>query len=429
MSPLPAWAVWRWPDSFSPWPKRSCAPASHSRARPPRPLTGDPLSTVATGCDRARDATSRRVRAVTQPDVWIFGLRGVAPAPGHAPARAAHPDIRWSCETTHGEARMDERKDTAVEDLLEHLIEHGPGDIAPVFGRAFELAMQIERERFLRAGPYERTAERRGMPTATSPSASTRRPARSPSTFPRPPAMVARRSTRNRWSAAAERSRAVMLAVAEMYIKGVSTREVEAVMRAFGIESLSSSQVSRAAKLLDDELDAWRTRPLGEIRYLILDARYEKMRHGGIVRDAAVLSAIGIGPDERRRVLGRLGRPLRGGGPLAGLSSKASRPAACAGSNTWSPTTTPACAPPAGPCSAARNGSAVSSTSPETRHPSRAEPRDPQAHRCRTARRPERSLFGEGRSRPRRARQADHVASQIQAICRAPSGMTRSLSR
>ena len=95
-----------------------------------------------------------------------------------------------------------------------------------------------------------------------------------------------------------------MLAVAEMYIKGVSTREVEAVMREFGIESLSSSQVSRAAKLLDAELAAWRDRPLGEIRYLILDSRYEKMRHGGIVRDVAVLSAIGIGPDERRRVLG-----------------------------------------------------------------------------------------------------------------------------
>ncbi len=56
--------------------------------------------------------------------------------------------------------------------------------------------------------------------------------------------------------------------------------------------------------MLDDELAAWRNRPLGEIKYLILDARYEKMRHGGVVRDAAVLSAIGIGPDERRRVLG-----------------------------------------------------------------------------------------------------------------------------
>lgn len=98
--------------------------------------------------------------------------------------------------------------------------------------------------------------------------------------------------------------RAVMLAVAEMYIKGVSTREVEAVMREFGIESLSSMQVSRAARMLDDELEAWRNRPLGEFKYLFLDARYEKMRHGGVVRDAAVLSAIGVGADERRRVLG-----------------------------------------------------------------------------------------------------------------------------
>jgi transposase-like protein len=75
-------------------------------------------------------------------------------------------------------------------------------------------------------------------------------------------------------------------------------------MAEFGIESLSSSQASRAAKLLDDELEAWRNRPLGEIRYLIVDARYEKVRIGGVVRDAAVLSAMGIGPDQRRRVLG-----------------------------------------------------------------------------------------------------------------------------
>ena len=64
---------------------------------------------------------------------------------------------------------MDGRRDTAVEDLLEHLIEHGPSDIATVFGRAFELAMQIERERFLRAGPYERTAERQGYANGYKP--------------------------------------------------------------------------------------------------------------------------------------------------------------------------------------------------------------------------------------------------------------------
>jgi transposase-like protein len=140
------------------------------------------------------------------------------------------------------------------------------------------------------------------MPTVTNPSASTRLPV----TVNVP--KTAGHEGEPFYPKSLERGRrsvrAVMLAVAEMYIKGVSTREAEAVMREFGIESLSSSQVSRAAKLLDDELEAWRTRPLGEIKYLFLDARYEKVRLGGVVRDAAVLSAIGIGPDERRRVLG-----------------------------------------------------------------------------------------------------------------------------
>nr|WP_159981686.1 MULTISPECIES: transposase [unclassified Novosphingobium] len=76
------------------------------------------------------------------------------------------------------------------------------------------------------------------------------------------------------------------------------------MLREFGIEGISSSQVSRAAALLDDELEAWRSRPLVEIRYLILDARYGKMRQGGGVHDAAVFSAIGIGSDESRRVIG-----------------------------------------------------------------------------------------------------------------------------
>ena len=49
-----------------------------------------------------------------------------------------------------------------------------------------------------------------------------------------------------------------MLAVAEMYIKVISTRDAEAVMKEFGIESLASAQVSRATKLLDGELSAWR---------------------------------------------------------------------------------------------------------------------------------------------------------------------------
>ncbi len=67
---------------------------------------------------------------------------------------------------------------------------------------------------------------------------------------------------------------------------------------------MSSSQVSRAAKLLDEEIHAWRTRLLGLCPYIILDARYEKVRHGGRVVSSAVLIAVGVGEDGKRSVLG-----------------------------------------------------------------------------------------------------------------------------
>ena len=209
--------------------------------------------------------------------------------------------MKASKQTWRTSMRKDQ--DSAVEALVEQLIEGGSENMATVFAGLFNLAMRIERERFLGAGHYERTPERRGYANGTRPKkidtpAGTVR-LEVPKTAGHEAPFYPQALERGRRSC-----RAVMLAVAEMYIKGVSTRDAEAVMREFGLESLSSSQVSRAAKLLDGELDAWRNRPLGEIRYLLLDARYEKVREGGVVRDAAVLSVIGIGPDQRRRVLG-----------------------------------------------------------------------------------------------------------------------------
>ena len=162
---------------------------------------------------------------------------------------------------------MDERKGTAVEALLEQLIAQGPNDIAGVFARAFELAMELERERFLRAGRYERTTERQGYANGYKPK---RVDTPAGSVTVQVPKTAGHGDTPF-YPQSLERGRrsvrAVMLAVAEMYIKGVSTRDVEAVMAEFGIESLSSSQVSRATKLLDEDLQAWRDRPLGEISF------------------------------------------------------------------------------------------------------------------------------------------------------------------
>lgn len=198
---------------------------------------------------------------------------------------------------------MPDSKDTAIATLMEQLVAQGPDGMAEVFTGLFNLAMRFERERFLGAAHYERSPERRGYangykskkidtPAGTL---TLEVPKTAGAEAPFYPVSLerGRRSTR-----------AVMLAVAEMYVKGVSTRDVEAVLAEFGLESLSSTQVSRAAKLLDTELDAWRTRPLGEFRHLFIDARYEKEREGGVVRDVAIFAAIGVDADGARRVLG-----------------------------------------------------------------------------------------------------------------------------
>lgn len=193
--------------------------------------------------------------------------------------------------------------DRIVADLMEQLIESGPDGMAAAFTALMNLAMRIERERHLGARAYERSPERAGHANGYRPkkidTAAGTLDVRIPKSRGGEAAFYPQALERGRRS-----SRAVMLAIAQMYIQGVSTRDVETVMAEFGLESLSSSQVSRATALMDEELQAWRTRPLGAFVYLFLDARYEKVRIDGVVRDAAILSAVGIDEDGRRGVLG-----------------------------------------------------------------------------------------------------------------------------
>ncbi len=98
--------------------------------------------------------------------------------------------------------------------------------------------------------------------------------------------------------------RSLKLAVAEMYVKGISTRKVTDVRQELCDLDISSAQVSRATAELDGELEAWRRRPIGKLTYLNLDARYEKVRHGDTVVSAAMLTGIGVLPDGQRTILG-----------------------------------------------------------------------------------------------------------------------------
>jgi len=99
--------------------------------------------------------------------------------------------------------------------------------------------------------------------------------------------------------------KALVSALAEMYIQGVSTRKVKAITEELCGHAFSASTISRINKALDVTLKRFAERHLEEAYpYLILDGRYEKVRIDGVVQSQAVLVAIGINWDGRRQVLG-----------------------------------------------------------------------------------------------------------------------------
>lgn len=98
--------------------------------------------------------------------------------------------------------------------------------------------------------------------------------------------------------------RALVATLAEMYVQGVSTRKVKAITEELCGHAFSASSISAINKRLDESLKAFAERPLHEpFAYLILDARYEKVREAGIVMSQAVLIAVGIDWDGRRQIL------------------------------------------------------------------------------------------------------------------------------
>lgn len=98
--------------------------------------------------------------------------------------------------------------------------------------------------------------------------------------------------------------KALVASMAEMYVQGVSTRKVKAVTEELCGHSFSASSISRINQTMDEELKKFATRRLEEeYPYLILDARYEKVREDGVIRSQAVMIAIGINWDGRRSIL------------------------------------------------------------------------------------------------------------------------------
>jgi putative transposase len=98
--------------------------------------------------------------------------------------------------------------------------------------------------------------------------------------------------------------KALVSALAEMYIQGVSTRKVKAITEELCGHAFSASAISAVNKTLDESLERFAKRPLEEsYPYLVLDARYEKVRQDGVIRSQAVQIAIGINHEGRRQIL------------------------------------------------------------------------------------------------------------------------------
>ena len=164
-------------------------------------------------------------------------------------------------------------------------------------------ASRIEREHFLNARPHERTRERTDYANGFKPKTVMTRLGQQTFDIPQVRGGGFYPSALEKGS---RTEQALNLALAEMYVQGVSTRKVcDILVKLLGPEvSISSTQVSRAAEALDAGLAAWRERPLDETPYVFLDARYERVRDAGRLIDCAVLVAVGITADGRRRVIG-----------------------------------------------------------------------------------------------------------------------------
>src|SRR5579864_1553888 len=195
-----------------------------------------------------------------------------------------------------------QNENTQSNSAVQHILDNGLDGIGEAIRLIIDQAMKIERSQVLQAKPHERTDQRQGYANGFKGKTVSTRVGDIRFSVPQV------RNGVDFYPSALEKGlrseRALMLAIAEMYIQGVSTRKVTAVLEELCGLDISSTQVSRATAQLDQELAQWRIRPLGQFKYLILDARYEKVRINGIVRSCAVLIALGVDPEGKRSVLG-----------------------------------------------------------------------------------------------------------------------------
>jgi putative transposase len=190
--------------------------------------------------------------------------------------------------------------------LLELLRKAGPAERADFLRQAVERLVQaimdVEVEQLIGAGRYERTPTRTNYRNGYRPrdwdttvgTVHLRIPKLRHGSY-MPTLLEPRRRA----------DRALANVVAEAYVAGVSTRKVDELVRALGLDGMDKSTVSRLAAVLDEEVRAFRERPLtNPCPYLWLDATFLKVREGGRVVCMALMIAVGVTAEGQRTILG-----------------------------------------------------------------------------------------------------------------------------
>lgn len=185
--------------------------------------------------------------------------------------------------------------------IINMLVEQGPDAILELFRVMMNEAMKVERAGYLKAQPYERSDDRVDYANGFKPRSVTTGLGK-----------VALEIPQTRESGFYPKSletgtrseRALRLALAEMYVQGVSTRKVSKILEKLCGLEISSSQVSKAAQCLDEAVQAFRERKLGSMQVVWLDAQYQKIRKDGQVCDRAILVAVGLNEKGQREILG-----------------------------------------------------------------------------------------------------------------------------
>jgi len=194
------------------------------------------------------------------------------------------------------------RQVTGMAAATQSIFTDDPEFVRLIVERAVQAVLETEMTAHLHAEPYERSAERRGYRNGYKPRQLNTRvgtltlqvPQDRDGTFS---TQLFARYQRN--------EKALVLALMEMYVEGVSTRKVREITEVLCGTSFSKSLVSELAGQLDTELDAWRNRPLTETTYpyLSVDARYEHLRQDGRIVSQGVIIVAGVRADGHREIL------------------------------------------------------------------------------------------------------------------------------